>query len=90
MNKTLVAIASVIGLSLSGVALAQDLDFATLDTDMSGGISFEELQAAVPDVTEDEFAGYDTDGDGELSEEELAAVSSAGDESVVTDEAPAQ
>lgn len=78
MNRTLVAIASAIGLSLSGAALAQDLDFATLDTDMNGSISFEELQVALPDVTEDQFASYDTDGNGELSEEELAAVSSAG------------
>jgi Ca2+-binding EF-hand superfamily protein len=74
MKKTIIAIASVIGLSMSGAALAQDLDFAALDADVSGGVSLSELQVALPDITEEEFASYDLDGSGELSEEELAAV----------------
>lgn len=77
MKKTIFAIASVIGLSISGAALAQDLDFATLDADVSGGVSLEELQVALPDLTEEEFASYDLDASGELSEDELAAVADA-------------
>ena len=77
MKKTIFAIASVIGLSISGAALAQDLDFATLDADASGGVSLEELQVALPELTEEEFASYDLDASGELSEDELAAVADA-------------
>ncbi|WP_421950388.1 hypothetical protein [Pelagibacterium sp.] len=77
MKKTIFAIASVVGLSISGAALAQDLDFATVDADASGGVSFEELQVALPDITEEEFASYDLDASGELSEDELAAVAGA-------------
>jgi hypothetical protein len=77
MKKTIFAIASVIGLSISGAALAQDLDFATLDADVSGGVSLTELQVALPDITEEDFASYDADASGELSEDELAAVAGA-------------
>lgn len=77
MKKTIFAIASVIGLSISGAALAQDLDFATLDGDVSGGVSLTELQVALPDITEEDFASYDADASGELSEDELAAVAGA-------------
>lgn len=77
MKKTILAIASIAGLSLSGVAFAQDFDFATLDADASGGVSFEELQVLFPDISEDEFASYDGDANGELSEDEFEAMAAA-------------
>ncbi|MBX9462582.1 MAG: hypothetical protein KL840_06365 [Aquamicrobium sp.] len=36
--------------------------------------SFEELNAAVPGITEDTFKAIDADGSGELSPEEYAAI----------------
>jgi len=55
-------------------ACAQDQDsgFAGLDVDGSGGLSLEEVQAAVPDVTTETFAAYDTDASGDLSTDEFA------------------
>lgn len=58
---------------LAGAAHAQGADFATLDQDGSGGLSLQEVQAAIPSATEEEFAKYDADGSGELSESEFSA-----------------
>lgn len=59
----------------AGAAFAQSQDdaFRVLDTDGSGGVSLEELQAAGANVSEESFALYDTDGSGELSADEYAA-----------------
>lgn len=51
-----------------------NIDFATVDTDASGGISFEEMAALVPDLSQDDFNALDTDANGELSAEEYAAL----------------
>ncbi len=79
MNKTVISLAAVIGLSATGGAFAQALDFATLDADANGTISMEELQVAIPDLTEESFAMLDTDADGTLSVEEFDALMSGGD-----------
>jgi len=78
--RILAILVATLGLSgaIAVPALAQDntipqLDFATLDADQSGGVSEDELKAAVPDITDDQFAAADTDGNGELSQDELAA-----------------
>ena len=53
-------------------ALAQTpLTFAEVDVDASGELSFEELQAAWPDLTQDEFMAADLDMNGALSVDEL-------------------
>lgn len=77
-----IVLSSVLLLGLSGAALAQAAtDFASVDTDVSAGISLAEAQAAWPDLTAEAFAAADTDGNGELSAEEyellLTSVSSA-------------
>ncbi|MEQ8748164.1 MAG: hypothetical protein RIC52_00175 [Amphiplicatus sp.] len=51
----------------------QSVDFASVDTDQSGGLSFSEVQAISASATQDEFTKYDTDGSGELSEAEFDA-----------------
>lgn len=90
MNKTVFTLAALIGLSATGGAFAQDLDFASLDTDANSEISMEELQVAIPDLTEESFAMLDTDASGALSEEEFAALSPATSEDPATNtEAPA-
>lgn len=57
---------------LAAPALAQaPLTFAEVDLDTSGELSFEELQAAWPDLTQDEFMAADLDMNGALSADEL-------------------
>lgn len=72
MKKT-VLIASVAAFGLAAPVFAQDeaSGFSAADTDMSGGVSLEEVQAISPDVTSDGFDAYDADADGELSEDEF-------------------
>ncbi len=74
MNKTVLSLAALIGLSATGGAFAQGLDFNSLDADANGEISMEELQAAIPDLTPESFAMIDTDASGALSADEFAAL----------------
>ena len=93
MNKTVFTLAALIGLSVTGGALAQDaLDFTALDTDANGEVSMEELQVAIPDLTAESFAMLDTDASGALSAEEFAALTPSNTEAPadVPAEAPAQ
>ena len=55
-------------------ALAMD----ALDADGDGVITYEEMLAAVPTVTEEAFIAIDTNGDGTLDAEEYAAAEEAG------------
>lgn len=56
-------------------ALAQaPLNFADIDTDASGELSFAELQAVWPDLTPDAFNAADLDLNGSLTAEELAGL----------------
>lgn len=88
MNKTVLSLAAVLGLSLTGGAFAQALDFNSLDANGDGVISMEELQAAIPDLTPESFAMLDTDADGALSAEEFAALMPATEAPANTMEAP--
>jgi hypothetical protein len=74
MKKTVITLAALLGLSAAAPALAQGIDFDALDANMDGQISFEELQVALPDITQDDFTILDTDGDGVLSREEFAVL----------------
>ena len=74
--SSILIVAAAFAANAAMPALAQDapaLDMATLDTDTSGTVSFDELAVALPDLTEDDFAAADTDGSGDLSADELAA-----------------
>jgi hypothetical protein len=75
--KTILVSILALGLSTAG-AFAQAAapaapDFATIDADKSGDISFAEAQTAWPDLTEDAFKAADTDTSGALSQAELDA-----------------
>lgn len=69
MKKTLATLAVV---AFAAPAFAQD--FATVDVDGSGTVSWEEVQAALPDVTEEQFQAADADGSGDLSADEFATL----------------
>ncbi len=57
---------------MAAPALAQTpLTFVDVDTDASGELSFEELQAVWPDLTQDEFMAADLDMNGSLSADEV-------------------
>ncbi len=64
-------ISGVSAFVLAGAAMA--VPFEEADTDGDGRISFEELQAVDPMVSEAEFTLYDVNLDGYLDEDEYAA-----------------
>ncbi|GAA5068619.1 hypothetical protein N0B44_01615 [Roseibacterium beibuensis] len=59
----------------AGLAMGQA---ESLDADGDGMVSYEEVLAAMPEMTEEEFAALDADGDGMLSAEEIATAEEAG------------
>jgi hypothetical protein len=76
MKKIIVSSLIVLGLSSAAFAQAAT-DFASVDTDASGGISLAEAQVAWPDLTQEAFTAGDTDANGELSAEEYDALVAA-------------
>src|SRR5690606_14001643 len=76
MKKIILSSLVVLGLSTAAFAQAAT-DFASVDTDTSGGISLAEAQVAWPDLTEEAFTAADTDGNGELSVAEYDALVAA-------------
>ena len=53
-------------------------DLSELDTNGDGMITFDEMLAAVPTVTEENFLAIDTNGDGTVDADEYAAAEAAG------------
>lgn len=73
-----IILSSLVVLGLSSAAFAQAAtDFATVDADVSGGVSYEEALVAWPDLTEDAFKSADADANGQLSAEEYDALVAA-------------
>ncbi|PHQ71982.1 MAG: hypothetical protein COB93_01660 [Sneathiella sp.] len=70
MKKLLITAASIAVLSAAPV-LAATPDFAVIDTDGNGAVSFEELIVVMPDTSKEQFAAADIDKSGELSKEEF-------------------
>ncbi|MEO0678084.1 MAG: hypothetical protein AAFR53_14140 [Pseudomonadota bacterium] len=64
------------GLTLASGAAALAIDAET-DTNADGLLSFEELQAAVPDITEELFILIDRTEDGLVDADELAEAEDA-------------
>ena len=73
MKKPLITLVTALGLTAAGMALADDID-----TDGDGLLSFDEVLAAHPDLTEDAFAAMDGNGDGQLDEDEVKTATDAG------------
>ena len=72
--KTLFAVPVAV-LILAGPLAAQE---AEIDTDGDGMVSFAELQAILPEMTEDQFMVLDVTGDGLLDADEITAGTEAG------------
>ena len=71
MNKIIVSSLIALGLSTS-LALAQTpTNFADVDSDASGELSYAELQLVWSDLTQEEFTAADADGSDGLSADEL-------------------
>ncbi|WP_319823612.1 EF-hand domain-containing protein [Thalassovita sp.] len=64
-------------ITLAAPLLAAQID-PTIDTDEDGAYSLVELQAVVPEMTEQTFASYDVSADGLLDADEAAALQEAG------------
>ena len=74
MKKSIVTLAALLGLSFAAPTFAQGVDFDSLDANMDGVLSFEELQVALPAITQEDFTILDADGDGVLSREEFSVL----------------
>lgn len=61
--------------ALAVPALAQD---AAIDINGDGMYSFPEVQAVMPEMTEEDFTTLDTSGDGLLDADEIAVATDAG------------
>lgn len=73
--KTILTTLAVLGLSTAAVfAQATTPDYATVDANADGSVTFEELTVALPDITQEQFAAADLDTSGGLTAEEYAAL----------------
>ncbi|EPX78979.1 EF-hand domain-containing protein [Litoreibacter arenae] len=74
MKTALIALttATVMGTMTASAAVAD------LDSDGDGVVSFTEMLAVYPTMTEEGFAAVDTNGDGVVDEEELTAATEGG------------
>ncbi len=73
-TKTILTIPAALIL-MAAPAIAQD---AAIDVNADGMYSFPELQAAMPEMTEEDFTTIDVTGDGLLDADEIAAATEAG------------
>ena len=76
MNKIVLTLAAF-GLTATAAFAQTPTDFASVDVDASGELSFEELLVAWPDLTQDEFTAADVDLSASLSATELSALQPA-------------
>jgi hypothetical protein len=74
MSKRLTAAVLLGAFTLSPAAFAQGMSFQAVDSDQDGYVSFEEIAAAVPTMSEDLFEAADANQDNLLDPEEFATV----------------
>lgn len=72
MTRKIIAAATILASAAAAFAMTE------VDTNGDNMLSMDELQAAYPDMTEDQFGDADVDADGMISEAELAAARSVG------------
>ncbi|GFE66874.1 hypothetical protein [Litoreibacter roseus] len=72
MKKVLIATAATLFATASFAAVAD------MDTDGDGVVSFTEMLAAYPTLTEDGFAAVDTNSDGVVDDSEITAAEEGG------------
>ncbi|PXW70138.1 hypothetical protein C7964_10221 [Loktanella sp. PT4BL] len=71
--KLIAPIAVLTALAVPGFAQSADIDI-----NGDGMYSYPEVQAVMPEMSEDDFAALDTSGDGLLDVDEIAAATEAG------------
>ena len=71
--KLIAPIAVLTALAVPGFAQSADIDI-----NGDGMYSYPELQAVMPEMSEDDFSALDTSGDGLLDADEIAAATEAG------------
>lgn len=76
MTRTLKLIAPIA--VLSGLAVPGFAQDAEIDINGDGMYSYAELQAVMPEITEDDFTSMDTSGDGLLDADEIASAQASG------------
>jgi EF hand domain-containing protein len=74
MSKRLTAAILLGAFTASSAALAQGMSFQAVDSNQDGFVSFEEITAAVPTMSEDLFQAADVNQDNLLDPEEFATV----------------
>lgn len=74
MSKRLATAVLIGAFTASSAALAQGMSFQAVDSDQDGYVSFEEISAAVPTMSEDLFQAADSNQDNLLDPEEFATV----------------
>ncbi|MEM5583329.1 MULTISPECIES: hypothetical protein [unclassified Roseibium] len=74
MSKRLTVALLIGAFTASSAALAQGMSFQAVDSDQDGYVSFEEISAAVPTMSEDLFQAADSNQDSLLDPEEFATV----------------
>lgn len=72
MKKTMIALMAALTVA-GGAAYAE-----VADADGDGAYNMDEMKAAYPDLTEEQFGQIDTDANGTISPEELEAAIAAG------------
>lgn len=75
MNRVLTGTALALTFA-APAALAEGM--AALDTNGDGLVSYEEMLAAVPEISEETFAAIDTNADGTVDADEYATAETAG------------
>ncbi|MBD8877577.1 hypothetical protein [Roseibium polysiphoniae] len=74
MSKRLAATVVFGALTASSAAFSQGVTFEAVDGDQDGFLTFSEISAAVPAVTEDVFKAADSNQDAVLSPDEFTAL----------------
>ncbi|MEE4013183.1 hypothetical protein V1T76_14030 [Roseibium sp. FZY0029] len=74
MSKRLTAALLIGAFTASSAALAQGMSFEAVDLDQDGYVSYEEIAAAVPTLSEDAFNAADANQDSLLDPDEFATV----------------
>jgi hypothetical protein len=74
MSKRLTAAVLIGAFTASSAAFAQGISFEAVDLDQDGYVSYEEIAAAVPTLTEDAFNAADQNQDSLLDADEFATV----------------
>ncbi|PVB62019.1 hypothetical protein [Labrenzia sp. 011] len=74
MSKRLTAALLVGAFTVSTAALAQGMSFDAVDSNQDGFVTFEEISAAVPSLSEDVFNAADMNQDSLLDPDEFEAV----------------